>query len=128
MTATVWGPVLAGVAVSLPSFVLVLIISAFFARFRRNTYVDAAFTMVRPTSVGLIAAAALLLTSGPDLLAAPFTPVSPSLDQVVVRDNFTDLWSILLFLLSFLVTVKKWLHPILTILLAGLAGLLIYGF
>ena len=128
VTGNVWGSVLATVAVSLPSFVLVLIISAFFARFRRNTYVDAAFTMVRPASVGLIAAAALLLTFRPDFISASFTTGSASLDQVVVRENFTDLWSILLFLLSFLVTVKKWLHPILTILLAGLAGLLIYGF
>lgn len=128
VTGNVWGSVLATVAVSLPSFVLVLIISAFFARFRRNTCVDAAFTMVRPASVGLIAAAALLLTFRPDFISALFATGSASLDQVVVRDNFTDLWSILLFLLSFLVTVKKWLHPILTILLAGLAGLLIYGF
>lgn len=128
VTGNVWGSVLATVAVSLPSFVLVLIISAFFARFRCNTYVDAAFTMVRPASVGLIAAAALLLTFRPDFISALFATGSASLDQGVVRDNFTDLWSILLFLLSFLVTVKKWLHPILTILLAGLAGLLIYGF
>ena len=128
VTGNVWGSVLATVAVSLPSFVLVLIISTFFARFRRNTYVDAAFTMVRPTSVGLIAAAALLLTFRPDFISALFSTGSASLDQVVVQENFTDVWSILLFLLSFLVTVKKWLHPILTILLAGLAGLLIYGF
>ena len=128
VTGNVCGSVLATVAVSLPSFVLVLIISAFFARFRLNTYVDAAFTMVRPASVGLIAAAALLLTFRPDFISALFATGSASLDQVVVRDNFTALWSILLFLLSFLVTVKKWLHPILTILLAGLAGLLIYGF
>ncbi|WP_373775877.1 chromate transporter [Porphyromonas loveana] len=130
VTGSVWGSVVATVAVSLPSFVLVLILSAFFARFRRNAYVDAAFRVIRPATVGLIASAALSLMFYPAfltvLLASPEKGLT--LDQVIVRENFVDLWSVLLFAFAFLATVRRWLHPIVTILIAGLAGLLIYGF
>lgn len=129
VTGNVWGSVLATLAVSLPSFILVLIISASFIKFRRNTYVDAAFTVIRPASVGLIASAALLLTLQPGFLSALFSSDWGDLkiDQILVRENFIDFWSLLLFALSFLATIKKWLHPILTIFLAGVAGFLIYG-
>jgi chromate transporter len=102
----VLGSALATLAVCLPSLVLILIISYYYARFRKNRYVEAAFLGLRPTSVGLIAAAALLLMN---------------------ESNFIDYKSFLLFAAAFLLTWKFKLHPILTIALAGLSGLLLYG-
>ena len=55
----VLGSCLTTFAVCLPSFILVLVISYFFAKFKNNKYVVAAFTGLRPATVGLIAAAAL---------------------------------------------------------------------
>ena len=60
-TMSILGSCLTTFAVCLPSFILVLLISYFFAKFRNNKYVEAAFLGLRPATVGLIAAAALLL-------------------------------------------------------------------
>ncbi|MCC8197795.1 MAG: chromate transporter [Tannerellaceae bacterium] len=101
----VLGSCMATFAVCLPSFILVLIISYFFSRFKNNKYVEAAFMGLRPATVGLIAAAALLLMN---------------------RENFIDYKSFLIFGAAFILTWKFKIHPILMILLAGIAGLILY--
>ena len=101
----VLGSCLTTFAVCLPSFLLVTAISCAFARFRNNKYVEAAFYGLRPVTVGLIAAAALLLMN---------------------EENFIDYKSFLIFGAAFFLTWKFKIHPILMILLAGLAGVLLY--
>ncbi|GHV50168.1 chromate transporter [Bacteroidia bacterium] len=101
----VLGSAAATCSVCFPSFVLVLAVSYSFNRFRKNKYVEAAFTGLRPATVGLIASAALMLVN---------------------NENFIDLKSILLFTAAFLLTWKYKLHPMLVIALAALAGLLLY--
>ncbi len=105
VTGNVWGALLATVAVSLPSFLMVLAISMFFAKFRQNRYVSAAFTGLRPVTIGLIAAAALVLMNG---------------------DNFIDYKSVLIFAAAFVLSWKFNVHPILMICLAGIAGVILY--
>lgn len=105
VTGNVWGAVLATVAVLLPSFLMVLAISMFFTKFRQNRYVSAAFTGLRPVTIGLIAAAALILMN---------------------KDNFIDYKSVLIFIAAFLLCWKFRIHPILMICLAGIAGLILY--
>ncbi len=105
VTGNVWGALLATVAVSLPSFLMVLAISMFFAKFRQNRYVSAAFTGLRPVTIGLIAAAALVLMNG---------------------DNFIDYKSVLIFAATFVLSWKFNVHPILMICLAGIAGVILY--
>ncbi len=114
----VLGSCLTTFAVCLPSFILVLVISYFFAKFKNNKYVVAAFTGknnkyvvaaftgLRPATVGLIAAAALLLMND---------------------ENFVDYKSFLIFGGTFILTWKFKLHPILTIALAGVAGAILYA-
>lgn len=105
VTGSVWGSALATFAVCLPSFLLVLLISYFFARFKENKYVKAAMSGLLPMSVGLIAAAALLLMNG---------------------ENFIDYKSVLIFVAAFALSWKFKIHPILLICLAGLAGFVLY--
>ena len=105
VTQSVWGAVLATVAVCLPSFILVLLISYFFAKCKDNKYIKAAMSGLLPMSVALIASAALLMMN---------------------RENFIDYKSIGIFAAAFLVTWKWNLHPILLICLAGVVGLLLY--
>lgn len=127
VTGSVWGSALSTFAVMLPSFILVLTISFFFARFRRNKYVEAIFVGVRPATVGLIASAALVLSLRPmGFLLLMQHPELVSLNDLVVRDNFIDWKSILLFVLGFVATLRKKISPILIIVLAGVAGLLLY--
>jgi chromate transporter len=102
---SICGSCIATFAVCLPSFILVLVISYYFNRFKQNRYVEAAFTGLRPASVGLIAAAALLLMN---------------------HENFIDYKSFLIFGAAFILTWKFKLHPILMIFLAGIAGLILY--
>ena len=105
VTGNVWGAVLATFAVCLPSFLLVLLISYFFAKFKNNLYVKAALSGLLPMSVALIAAAALLLMN---------------------KENFIDYKSLLIFIAAFILTWKYKIHPILMICLAGMAGILLY--
>ncbi|MDR1623625.1 MAG: chromate transporter [Tannerellaceae bacterium] len=102
---SICGSCIATFAVCLPSFILVLVISYYFNRFKQNRYVEAAFTGLRPASVGLIAAAALLLMN---------------------HENFIDSKSFLIFGAAFILTWEFKLHPILMIFLAGIAGLILY--
>ena len=123
------GSLLATTAVMLPSFVLCLIISRSFQAFRNNRYVDAAFLGIRPASVGLIAAAALMLMIQPGLwtlLTHPAgTPIT--VDNIIVTENFIDYRSFIIFAVTGLLLYKKWVHPILLIVLAGVAGALLYS-
>ncbi len=105
VTGNVWGAILATFAVCLPSFLLVLFISYFFAKFKNNVYVKAAMSGLLPMSVALIAAAALLLMN---------------------KENFIDYKSLFIFAAAFILTWKYKIHPILMICLAGTAGLLLY--
>lgn len=101
----VFGSCLTTFAVCLPSFLLVLAISYAFAKFRNNKYVAAAFYGLRPAMVGLIAAAALLLMNS---------------------ENVIDYKSFLIFGAAFILTWKFKINPILMIILAGIAGMVLY--
>lgn len=102
---SILGSAIATFAVSLPSLILVLMISVSYAKFKSNRYVSAAFLGLRPATVGLIAAAALMLMN---------------------EQNFIDYKSILIFAATFFLTWKMNVHPILMIIIAAIAGLIIY--
>lgn len=105
VTGSIWGSIVATAAVMTPSFILVLLISLSFAKIKENRHFQALFNGIRPASVGLIGAAFLLLLN---------------------KENFIDYTSIILFLSAFLVVIKRWLHPILVIIIGGIAGYIIY--
>lgn len=105
VTQSVWGSIVATVAVCLPSFILVVLISYFFVKCRDNKYIKAAMSGLLPMSVALIGAAALLLVNG---------------------ENFIDYKSIIIFAAAFIVSWKYKLHPILLIVLAGITGYILY--
>ncbi|MDO5017207.1 MAG: chromate transporter [Porphyromonas sp.] len=105
VTGSVWGALLATFSVMLPSFILVTLISISFAKIKDNPHIEAVFKGIRPATVGLIGAAFLMLLN---------------------RQNFIDPISVVLFLIAIVLVVKRWLHPILVIILGGIAGYLIY--
>ncbi|MDR1526559.1 MAG: chromate transporter [Dysgonamonadaceae bacterium] len=105
VTGSVWGALVTTFAVCLPSFIIVLCIAGSYRKFRANRYVNDAFKGLRPVVTGLIAAAALLLMN---------------------RENFADYKSLVIFGAAFLLTMFTRMHPILLIVLAGIAGLVLY--
>lgn len=120
VTQSVWGSVVATTAVSLPSFILVFLLSLLFRRAQEQHWVKALFSGLRPATVGLIASAALFLLFQPDALR------SLQWENIWVKENFPDWSSIFIFLGVLFIGLKRWLHPILLLLLAGLLGLFIY--
>jgi len=105
ITNSVWGSVVATLAVCLPSFMIILLIIRNYQRFRSNHYVNNAFKILRPTTIGLITTAALFLIN---------------------KENFIDYRSYILFIIAFYLTLFGKLHPILLTLFAGVIGLLLY--
>ena len=124
-TGSVWGSVLATGAMVLPGLVIMLTLCKLYlvlsTRFADNPYFQNTLRYLRFAVLGLIAAAALLL----------ITPAT-----------FIDRWSVVLFAGVFVLTVLPQLirskqpvvkqivttlsHPILLIVLAGVAGYFIY--
>ena len=104
------GSVLCTLVVVVPSFLLTLYASHFISRHRESAYVKGEFTGLRPVVVGLIGSAALLLMNSANF-----------------GENTHDVaLSIGICVASFvLVYFVKW-HPILIIVLAGLAGLILF--
>ena len=105
------GAAVATFAVCLPALTLMLLITKFFLKLRRNPYVEGAMRGMRPVVIGMIASAALLL----------IFPHGSSPDE----QNFIDGWSWLLFG-GVLAGAWRRVHPILLIVLSAAAGMLIY--
>ena len=108
-TQAVCGSLLASFSVMLPSFILMLLISAFFMRYKGHKSVQTVLKWLRPVVVGMLAAAVLLLLNEENLGA-----FSTANLQLYV--------SIGLFILAFIATYFWKIGPIKVILLAGLFG------
>mgnify|MGYP001036207508 FL=1 len=112
-TGSVWGSIIATLAVVLPSFILMLAISKFFLKYQKHPVVEAVFSGLRPAVVGLLASAALVLMN-----AENFS--SPK------EDMYSFIISCLIFLVAFVRTRKYKINPILMIVDCGIAGLILY--
>ena len=112
-TGSVWGSIIATLAVVLPSFILMLAISKFFLKYQKHPVVEAVFNGLRPAVVGLLASAALVLMN-----AENFS--SPK------EDMYSFIISCLIFLIAFIGTRKYKINPILMIVVCGIAGLILY--
>lgn len=121
VTHSVWGSIVATAAVSLPSFILVFILSILFSKAQENRWIKAAFSGLRPATVGLIASAALFLLFHPNALRAL------KFGEVIVQENFIDWRSFLIFFGVLFIGIKQWIHPVLLLLLAGVVGLFLYS-
>lgn len=113
-TEAVFGSLLASFSVMLPSFILMLLISAFFMRYKDHKSVQTVLKWLRPVVVGMLAAAVLLLLNEENL--GTFNAA-----------NLQLYVSIGLFVLAFLATYFWKIGPIKVILLAGLFGGLFYS-
>ena len=118
-TAGIPGAIVATVGLVTPSVIVILIIARVLAAFRQNKYVDAAFYGLRPCSVGLIAAAGLMVVK---ISLFDFDLIGQTgnvLDLLKIKALI--LAALLLFLTRGVKQLKK-LHPVVYILASAAVG------
>lgn len=104
-----WGSVIATIAVCLPSLSIMVIITRFFLKLRNSNYMECIMTAMRPSVIGMIAAASMLL-------------IFPEEKQGA---SMIDAWSWMLFAAAFVASLRK-VSPIKLIVLSAIAGIAIY--
>ena len=121
-TAGIPGAVLATLGLVTPSVIIILLITRVLHAFRQNRYVDAAFYGLRPCSVGLIAAAGLLVVKIALFDVELFHSTGAFLN--LLRPKALLLAALLLVLTNAVKATKK-LHPIVFILASAVLGVLL---
>ncbi len=104
VTGSVWGSLLATVAVCLPALTIMLLLTHFYMKVRGNALIAGAMRGMQPMMLGMIGAAALLL----------LTP-----------GTFPDWRSWAFFGAAFAASVLK-VNPIVLIVLSGVLGVVVY--
>ncbi|MBR5856903.1 MAG: chromate transporter [Bacteroidales bacterium] len=100
-----FGSLVATIAVTLPSFIIILTICRLYMRFKESNFFASLMKFLRPVVIGMIAAAAAIL---------------------VTDENFIDYTSWLLFAFTFIGSQWLKINPILLIVVAGAIGFIIY--
>lgn len=117
------GSIICTLAVVVPSYLLVLYSSHFIRRHSESGVIKAIFSGLRPVVVGLIASAAILLMN-----EANFNPNHNSGELYTNIGICVASFLLVYFPLPLPGGRKMKLHPIIVIIFAGVAGLLLYGF
>lgn len=116
----VLGSVLATMAVTVPSFILVLYASHFIRRHHESGAIKAIFAGLRPVVVGLIASAAIMLMN-----SANFNPSGTTTQLGISIAICAAAFCMVYFPIKLKERTVR-IHPILIIILAGIAGVICY--
>lgn len=119
------GALVATVAVVLPSFIVIIIVTKLFQKFQTNRYVQGVLFGIRPVVVGLVLSA---------VLSVGAKAVLPNLKlTAITKDGFSQFnWISLIILAVFFplsqIKIKgKKIHPIILIVASAVLGILIFG-
>ncbi len=120
LDAGFWGALAATLGVVLPSFILVTLMMRFIARYRESSFASGLFMGVKPTAVGLIAAAAVTIAA-----AVALVP-----DTTLISFFASPLTSVMwfplaVFAVAAFLNIRFKVNPILLTLIAGAAGALL---
>lgn len=105
VTGNIFGSMVATIAVTLPSFMIILLICRIYAKFKESNIFASLMKTLRPVVIGMIGAAAGIL---------------------ITKDNFIDWTSWALFIGAFIASQWLKINPILVIISAGAIGWFIY--
>jgi len=105
VTGNIFGSLVATIAVTLPSFIIILLICKIYNKFKESNIFASLMKTLRPVVIGMIGAAAGIL---------------------ITKDNFIDWTSWILFAGAFIASQWIKISPILIIILAGAIGYFIY--
>lgn len=108
------GAILASIALSLPSFLLMVFITKFYDQFKANSYIHMALSGVRPVIIGLLVSAAYIIG---------IQPIIKSLSGT----SLVLICKAVIFIAAGLGLLKLTkINPILFILLFGVAGIVLF--
>lgn len=119
-TAGIPGALVATLGLITPSVIIILIVASILQAFRSNKYVDAAFYGLRPCSVGLIAAAGMLVVK---ISLFRFETLAEGFSTDFFNFKAIILAAALLVLTRYVKFTKKF-HPIVFILTSAAVGVL----
>ena len=109
--AGILGAVCATLGVVMPSFIIILFVARFYEKFKTNKIVKGAMSGLKPAVVGLIGAAVVSMAK------TIFLSNGLNID-------FLFIMSIVIFILMFILALKK-VHPIILILISAAIGIII---
>lgn len=118
-SAAFWGATFATLGVTLPSFIIILIIDAAFTKFQANKIVKAIIAGIRPATVGMIASAVIFF--------AETSIFKGELSGIDLKEplKLVNLSALGIFILTIIGSKKFKLGPITLTILAGILGGLI---
>jgi chromate transporter len=105
VSGNIFGSLVATIAVTLPSFIIILLICKIYSKFKESNIFASLMKTLRPVVIGMIGAAAGIL---------------------ITKDNFIDWTSWIIFAGAFIASQWLKINPILVIILAGVTGYIIY--
>ncbi|MDO6354389.1 chromate transporter [Caloramator sp. CAR-1] len=102
--AGIFGAISSTLGVSMPSVIIMIILTKLVLKLNNAKFFEAIFSNLRPTVIGLILAAAIL----------------------VFNESVFDIKTFIVFLLSFVVSLKYKVDPIILTILGGVLGYIIF--
>ena len=118
--AGILGAVVATIGVSLPSFLLVIIIAKFLNRFKDSTIVQSVLSGIRPATIGLLASAVVFLSESSIVYEGVFS--RQMLNNPLA---FIHLPSVIIFLITIFIAIRFKIGPIPLTILGGIIGVII---
>lgn len=114
------GAVVATLGVSLPSFILTVVVMRCFKRFGDNTLLKDALSGIKPAAVGMIAAAAMTISD--EVLTVP----GKNINSFVTDPTGTlSLFCLIIFIFTAVLNIRFKVSPILLTVFSGIAGALL---
>lgn len=113
------GSLTASIALILPSFIIMLLIVRFYQKFKNSKLYEGTMSWLKPSVVGLIAAAAIIL-----IVKTTWVGATPTVS--LVSENFPDWKSWVLLGTAFAASFWGKVNPIYIIIGGAVLGLLLY--
>lgn len=132
-TATYVGARISGVSgalsattgVSLPSFIIIVAIARVFIKFREYKIVEALLSGIKPVTTGMICSAVIFMAQSSIFKSEISFDLLKSLvsGNMPYFNNIIDLWSVIVFLIILISTIKFKTHPVAALALSALLGI-----
>jgi len=120
----VWGGILATFGVALPSFILAVLISSYYLKFKRNRISNSIFYGIRPVITALVLSATVVIAETCLIRESFFSAGFKEIMKTPLA--YIDVISLGIIASSLIVLKKFKIHPIGLIFLSGILGVFFY--